>query len=86
MNSLPIAAAAVGPNDLEGQLLALAKYGHPFLFLTKGGGWRASVDMNTNTTGTSFEVKSDSDHRTPSAAMKQCTERVQQALTALGVS
>jgi hypothetical protein len=68
---------------LDAQLLALARCGRPFLHLTSGG-WRASIDMNTNTTGTSFEVKSDMDHKSPSAAVAQLMERVETALRTLG--
>jgi hypothetical protein len=80
------AAAAALVGGMNERLLALARYGRPFVHLTSSGGWRASIDMNTNTTGTSFEVKSDMDHKTPDAAVAQCAERVLAALKALGAS
>ena len=48
------------------------------------GGWMAWIKMNTNTTGTTFEVKSESSHKTSHAAAAQCIDRMHSALKVLG--
>ena len=46
-------------------------------------GWYACIEMNTNTTGTAFEVKSNHDHATPLEAVGECICRMNAALKAL---
>lgn len=48
-----------------------------------GGEWYAVISMNTNTTGTSFEIKSDFNWKSPRAAVAQCLERMHAALKKL---
>jgi hypothetical protein len=67
---------------LEEHLQQMRYYGKPRVSLMSDG-WYSCVDMNTNTTGTSFEVKSDFDHTTPTLAAKQCHERILNALREL---
>lgn len=83
MNILPMprrdAATASG---LSEQLLDLCRYGKPSVSLL-GSGWHACVAMNTNTTGTSFEVRSEFGHKSPDAAVVECSARVHAALKTL---
>lgn len=70
---------------LEQLLVEMAKHGKPRLSMV-GDGWFCCVEMNTNTTGTSFEVKSDFSMPTPTAATTQCRDRIAAAMKAIGVS
>ncbi|MDR9839403.1 hypothetical protein [Herbaspirillum huttiense] len=47
-------------------------------------GWYCCIAMNTNTTGTSFEVKSEFHHATPIEAADCCIQRMHAALRTLG--
>lgn len=75
-------ATKVEDLSLEEHLQQMRYYGKPRVSLMNGG-WYSCIDMNTNTTGTSFEVKSDFDHPTPTLAAKQCHERILNALKEL---
>ena len=46
-------------------------------------GWVANIEMNTNTTGTSFEVRSEFSMATPDAAVEQLIERMLASLSKL---
>ena len=63
-------------------LAAMARLGQVRLFLFMGG-WVASINMNTNTTGASFEVSSEHHLPTPRDALKQCYERALGAVAQL---
>ncbi len=67
---------------LDKLLVHMAHYGKPHLFIGSSG-WFCSVAMNTNTTGTSFEVKSDHGMPDPFAAATQCNQRIEAALRQL---
>jgi hypothetical protein len=67
---------------LEEHLEHMKYYGKPRVSLISNG-WYCTVEMNTNTTGTSFDVKSEFDHLTPVEAAKQCHERIINALKEL---
>lgn len=75
-------ATKVEELTLEEHLEKMRYYGKPRVSLLNGG-WYSCVEMNTNTTGTSFEVKSDFDCETPTAAAKQCHERILNAIKEL---
>lgn len=75
-------ATKVEELTLEEHLQQMRYYGKPRVSLLNNG-WYSTVEMNTNTTGTSFEVKSDFDHPTPTLAAKQCHERILNALKEL---
>lgn len=82
MNQPLALVGAVPDTNLEATLTELARYGRPRLGMYSGG-WHCCVDMNTNTTGTSFEVKSDFGMAEPATAARQCLERIHGALAAL---
>ena len=82
MNQLVAAFNAENPQHLQALLLDLARHGEPYLCLLRQG-WHCHVDMNTNTTGSSFKVSSDFKLATPMAAAVQCMERIKAALAAL---
>jgi hypothetical protein len=67
---------------LEEHLEQMRYYGKPRVSLMSDG-WYSCIEMNTNTTGTSFEVKSDFNCPTPTLAAKQCHERILNALKEL---
>lgn len=75
-------ATKVEELTLEEHLQEMRYYGKPRVSLMNNG-WYSCIDMNTNTTGTSFEIKSDFDHATPTLAAKQCHERILNALKEL---
>jgi len=63
--------------DLETELLAMRKYGRARLSLLKDGTWYASIAMNTNAAGATFEVHSDiNGFGMPSDALYQLKTRV----------
>lgn len=67
---------------LEEHLEKMAYYGKPRVSLVSNG-WHSSIEMNTNTTGTTFEIRSDFDHASPLMAVKQCHERIVSVLKEL---
>jgi hypothetical protein len=64
---------------LEELLMELVKYGKPRVSMI-GDGWHSNVEMNTNTVGADFKCASDFNMSTPTAAAKQCLERVLKAV------
>jgi len=75
-------ATKVEELTLEEHLQEMRYYGKPRVSLMSNG-WYSCIEMNTNTTGTTFEIKSDFDHPTPTLAAKQCHERILNALKEL---
>lgn len=75
-------ATKVEELTLEEHLQEMRYYGKPRVSLMSNG-WYSCIDMNTNTTGTTFEIKSEFDHPTPTLAAKQCHERILNALKEL---
>jgi hypothetical protein len=71
------------PADLSGKLQWLCKFGRPSTSMMDSG-WHARIIMNTNTTGTSFDVKSEYDLTSPDRAVEQLIERMLCALAKLG--
>lgn len=85
MNALTVAKSGrveTVPAGFEERLVWLCQFGKPRVSMLDTG-WHASIQMNTNTTGTSFEVKSEFGNQTPSAAVSQLIERMLSALVAL---
>ncbi len=68
--------------DLQELITYMIRYGKPRLSYLDGG-WYCKVEMNTNTTGTQFDVASEFGMPTPMQAAKQCHERIINALKAL---
>ena len=68
--------------DLDELLQSTHKYGKCRVS-RHDTGWYCCIEMNTNTTGTSFEVKSRFDHPTPIEAVTICIERMHAALRML---
>jgi len=68
--------------DLQELMTYMIRYGKPRLSYLEGG-WYCKVEMNTNTTGTQFDVASEFGMSTPMQAAKQCHERIINALKAL---
>jgi hypothetical protein len=70
-------AVKVEDASLEELLLELKNFGKPRVGIYGSDGtWHCSVDMNTNTVGADFQCKSDFNQPNPTAAAKQCLERV----------
>lgn len=67
------------PVGLAERLQWLCRFGKPRVSMLSGG-WHATIDMNTNTTGTSFEVQSEFRMKDPETAVEQLTERMLAAL------
>ncbi|MFJ3047031.1 hypothetical protein ACIPEN_14465 [Herbaspirillum chlorophenolicum] len=72
-------------HDLNDLLDETTRYGRIRLMRMKDG-WYCVIEMNTNTTGTSFEVKSEFDHGTPIEAAHCCIQRMHAALRTLGTA
>lgn len=69
------------PAGLSERLQWLRRYGQPRLHFMSDG-WHARIEMNTNTTGAEFQVKSEFSHATPDAAVAVLIERMLHALAA----
>jgi len=69
------------PTDCETILIRLLQFGAPRVSYTNGG-WYASLEMRTAVHGAEFKVKSDFHHSSPSSALHQLVERVNQSLKA----
>lgn len=66
---------------LEDILLELLNYGRPTVGVYGSDmKWHCGVEMNTNTVGSDFKVRSDWNHNTPIEAAKVCRERVLKAV------
>jgi hypothetical protein len=65
---------------LEELLMELTQYGQPRVGMYSNDGWFCSIEMNTNTVGADFKCSSDFKMPTPTAAAKQCLERVLKAV------
>lgn len=72
------------PASFEEKMLWLCKFGEPGVSKMHKGWW-ARIEMNTNTTGSKFQVDTDMTHETPSQAIDQLIARMLDALAALGV-
>jgi hypothetical protein len=72
------------PAAFEEKMEWLCKFGEPSVSKMRNGWW-ARIDMNTNTTGSKFQVDTDTKHERPSQAVDQLIERMLDALTSLGV-
>lgn len=72
------------PIDLDALLRSTEKFGKISLWRMDSS-WYCKIEMNTNVIGATFEIKSDhSKNKTPTAAVKDCVERMQAALKTLG--
>lgn len=61
--------------------MELLKYGQPRVGVYNSNGtWNCHIEMNTMTVGSDFTIRSDHGMPTPSAAAKQCLERVRKAV------
>lgn len=72
------------PAGFEEKMLWLCKFGEPGINKMRKGWW-ARIEMNTNTTGSKFQVDTEHTNETPSQAVDQLIERMLDALAALGV-
>lgn len=68
---------------LEDILVSMLEYGRPRVTFITGSksGWYCHIEMNVNSTGVNFEVKSDFDHGDPTSAARQCRERALKAIS-----
>ena len=85
MNSLVAAKAGTVervPDDLSGTLRWLCRFGKPRLF-RHGGDWSCAIEMNTNTTGSEFTIRSGFGHQTPDAAVDVAIANMLTALAAV---
>lgn len=71
--------------SLERMLLMLERRGQPRLSRHKNG-WFACIEMNTSAAGACFEIKSESGHAEPMAAVQELAQRVNDALKAMGAA
>lgn len=67
-------------HTLEQVLCEMTKYGKPRISYI-GDGWFSTIEMNTNSKGVSFEVKSDFNHVSPVNAVIECRSRMMTAIS-----
>jgi hypothetical protein len=77
------APAHLADVNLRDLLMELGRYGKPRVSMGSAG-WVACIEMNTNVTGSSFEVRSEFGHTDPLTAALECRDRIRKALEALG--
>lgn len=70
------------PAGLSERLVWLCKFGKPRLSVPRDG-WHANIEMNTNTTGSSFTVSTEFKLESPDAAVAQLIERMLETLATL---
>lgn len=71
------------PNmELEELIIHMVRFGKPRVSFISNG-WYCKVEMNTNTSGTQFDVASEFDHPTPLSAARECHERIISAMKTL---
>ena len=70
------------PSGIEDRLIWLCRFGEPRV-LKMSGGWHACIEMNTNTTGSKFEVRTDFNCGSPYESIDQLISRMCEALAAL---
>jgi hypothetical protein len=76
--------ATPAPADgLESMLNAMGRFGEPKLSRI-GGEWYCRIEMNTVVPGARFDVASGFHHPTASSAAKECLERAEAAMRAVG--
>jgi hypothetical protein len=68
--------------SLEEIMLELLNYGQPRVGVYGSDGkWHCNVEMNTNSIGSDFKVRSEWNHATPIEAAKLCRDRVIKAVS-----
>ena len=78
------AVEAVG-HDLNALLIDLSRWGKVFL-MQSNRGWVCSIEVNVNTTGVKFEVRSEGGAETPTLATLDARDRLRVALNTLGAN
>lgn len=75
-------AHAIPQESLEDIMMELLNYGQPRVGVYGSDmTWHCTVEMNTNTVGSDFKVRSDWNHTTPFEAAKLCRDRVVKAVS-----
>lgn len=70
--------------SVEMMLLELSMFGQPRLGIYGiSSGWHCSVHVFVTGEGIQFEVKSSFSHPTPASAIKECMQRLYEALSKL---
>lgn len=77
------ARGAKMPSSLEDLLTALASYGSPRVTQIKKG-WYCCVEMRVSSVGVDFKIASEFNHQTPTAAARECYERVVKTVSEIG--
>jgi len=70
------------PAGFEEKLVWLCRFGQPSLRMMDRG-WHANIEMNTNTTGSSFKVATEFTMQSPAAAVDQLIKRMLAMLAAM---
>lgn len=71
--------------DIEGGMLKMCEYGKPRVWSQGNGEWYCSLEMFVQGKGVEFKVASDYNHPSMLDAIKVCYERLEKALSDLGV-
>jgi len=70
-------------HEMESVLLGMLDHGRPSVSHLSEG-WHCSIDMNVSAEGSTFKIRSEFGHKTPMAAVRECVQRMNQALRKLG--
>ena len=75
-------SVARAPESLEELMVSMCQYGQPKLSMMDSG-WHCWIKMHVQSAGASFEIKSEFGHKTPTAATKECADRIAETLAAI---
>lgn len=82
---VPSLATSYAPDEIASVLERLSKYGDPTL--TKiSRGWWCYIDIHVTAVGAKFEIKSESDHKSPAHAALECESRMMTSLRSIGAA
>lgn len=72
-------------HDIESAMFWLSQYGKPRLCSQGNGEWFCAIEMFVQGAGVSFDVRSDFKEKSMLDAIRVCVERLEKALSDLGV-
>lgn len=82
---VPPQATGYAQDEVAAVLERLGKYGDPTL-TKRSRGWWCYIDIHVTAVGAKFEIKSESDHKSPAHAALECESRMMTALRAIGAA
>ena len=79
MNHVATKDDALKDMAVQKELVEMLDYGRPNLSFVSNG-WNCNIKMNTNSKGSTFDIRSDFDHDSPAEAIRVCKLRIKAAI------